>query len=157
MQSSESETGVWAIVTSPGGKKYIGQIVRIYFIDNYNDDGVDDDGMAALGGVATNMRIIEAICLRWPVLISPAYGFTEAALPINQGGRTAFTRLVQVLPVDNCLEGAKIHTLVDTVHFFEDMTEEDRSGHKRLVEDVASQLMQARAERAGLTLAKTRS
>lgn len=121
---SDSEAGVWAIVTA-GTEKYIGRVNK-----NVHD--------AAMEG---------------SVLVDQALKLSVMDIPIRgPQGETGFQHLVQCAPMDNGMYPAKIFVVPTAIRYFEDMQEDDRKGHENLVRGTLESLERARAQAAGITL-----
>ena len=134
MQDFEFETGVWAVVTVAGGKKLIGSV-----------SAAEDDEDHVFGLINERM----------PVTINPAFEMLISHMPVrDDGGNVGFQRIVRCTPVDNCLGPAKVHVIVEGIHLFRDMQEEDVIEHKRLVEQLLLMLREARAARHGIQIPK---
>ena len=128
MQDINFEAGVWAVVTTAGGKKLIGSIP----------------------GVGTEW-IIESIEKRRPITISPAFELLATHMPIqDQHGNVGFRHIVQCAPIDACNEATMVHVIASGVHLFNEMQEEDRNKHKGLVMTLENMLLEARLKAIGI-------
>ncbi len=138
----DDEDGVWAVVADAGGKKYIGRITG-----NPRFEG--DDHIK---------RLVDNIADRTPISMVDAWSYIEMDLPTNGPQGLAVQHITHCRPANNCV-GASSFLIVPTlVHLFSEMRGVDRKRNKDLVENVTRQveesIKEARAQNAGLTLAK---
>ena len=134
MQDVDFDGGLWAVITMAGGKKVIGEIVH----------------------PKDELELVGAINKRELVTVHNTFEFFATMMPVpppQPGMPPGMTRIVQAMPVDNCREPAKIMTIIEGVHLFSDMKEQDRVRHKELVKQILEQLTAARFKEAGLSLA----
>lgn len=138
-KTDTSDKEIWVMV-SGGGKTYIGCLGNL------------DVAVAFLNGTKKDL-ILQQISNRVPLALINVYEviIDSPLVPAPQGLMKMDVRFMR--PVDNCLHGARLYLVVDRIHFFEDMAEDDQQRNKKLVKDLQDQLTAARAQESGLILA----
>lgn len=134
MQDIDFGRGVWAVISVPSHGLLIGSM-------DFWRDGLTADDLELLAN---------ALAKRGPVDINQCFGLRAEVVPV-QGGVTFFR---QCYPITGHMGPAKITTIIDGALLFSQMAEDDQKRHKHLVEQIAGQLAAARAQEAGISIAK---
>lgn len=137
-------SGIWAVVHC-FGQKFIGKIEMVKLTTN------------ALPYEPIKVLTEDITSIDW-VCLSPVYDYLSPIRPVQATGPNGqpvmgMTRDQLVLPFENMLRDAKHWTKVTGIDLFSDMTEEDRQGFFKLIEQVEQQKLVARAEQKGIALA----
>jgi len=129
MQNIDFESGIWAVASAPG----FGLVLGAIHLDT-----------------ALMENIEEHIAARHPVFISPCFGFKADVIPVQGPQGMGVSIIRQCTPLANCAGPGALTTVVESVLLFKDMTAEDKSSHKALVEQLLQQLTAIRLEKAGI-------
>lgn len=125
-EDTRPEDSSWAVVTSGGGRRYVGMVEK-----NYNDGG------------------------HWVVRLKPAYELATMTrqVPIgpNQVGLQRDTRL---FPIDRSLEDVRVRLLnpPEVILLNEDVSDSDRKRYLELVQLMQLEVIAARAKESGLEI-----
>jgi hypothetical protein len=135
MPDIDFDAGVWAVVRTPGGDKFVGNIefTRV------------NEGTTARG-------VLEhAIRNGIPLRLDPAFELIKSHVPVKlPTGQVALDQLVQLTALDNAIAPSPILTVITSAHLFSEMHELSRERHKGLVNDIMSQLTKLRVRELGL-------
>ncbi len=132
MQGTKFEDGVWAVIHS-GSRKYIGRLSD---------------------WIKPTAELISEVSDGKPQKLAPAFELHTGMMPIMTQQGPAMQHVVQVLPIDGAKGPTTVHVMIDALHLFAEMQEEDAERHKNLVMSFMDQVQQARAAKSGITLAK---
>lgn len=113
-----------------------GLVIGSFNPDDYEDQDIDN--------------IIQN---RQPITIDPCFGFKAESLMVQTPEGPATTYMRQVMPMANCRGSGKLLTVIDSALLFRDMEKLDQERHKSLVLQLLKQVMTARAQQSGISLA----